>query len=69
MNAIRIRTRVQSETLRLPELRPLVGKEVEIIVLADGEGERGDLAPFFAAASDVPVDLSALDDLRKASSL
>ena len=33
MHAIRIRTRVNSDTLHLPELRPLVGKNVEIIVL------------------------------------
>lgn len=32
MNAIRIRTKLESETLTLPELRPLVGKSVEIIV-------------------------------------
>ena len=32
-NALHIRTRVDSETLHLPELRPLIGKEVEIIVL------------------------------------
>jgi hypothetical protein len=31
-NPLRIRTRVDSETLHLPELRPLIGKEVEITV-------------------------------------
>lgn len=35
MTAIRIRTRVDSETLYLPELRPLIGQEVEIIVLEE----------------------------------
>jgi len=35
MNAVRIRTRIDSETLTLPELRPLMGKAVEIIVLED----------------------------------
>ncbi len=33
MNAIRIRTRIESETLTLPELKPLIGRAVEIIVL------------------------------------
>lgn len=33
MKAIRIRRRLDSETLCLPELKPLVGKNVEIIVL------------------------------------
>lgn len=37
MNAIRIRRQLDSETLELPELRPLIGKSVEIIVLDDSE--------------------------------
>lgn len=32
MNAIHIRKRIDSETLHLPELQPLIGKTVEIIV-------------------------------------
>jgi hypothetical protein len=32
MNALRIRRKLESETLYLPELKPLIGKEVEIIV-------------------------------------
>jgi hypothetical protein len=32
MSAIRIRRTLESETLNLPELRPLLGKEVEITV-------------------------------------
>ena len=32
MNAIRIETMLASETLYLPQLKPLVGKNVEIIV-------------------------------------
>jgi len=35
MNAVRIRRRLDSETLHLPELKPLVGKNVEIIVLEE----------------------------------
>lgn len=33
MNAIRIFRKLDSETLQLPELKPLIGKNVEIIVL------------------------------------
>jgi hypothetical protein len=33
MNAIRIRKTIESETLHLPELKPLIGQTVEIIVL------------------------------------
>ncbi|HJT78691.1 MAG TPA: hypothetical protein VJ739_15920 [Gemmataceae bacterium] len=35
MNAIRIRKKLDSDTLHLPQLRPLVGQNVEIIVLAE----------------------------------
>jgi hypothetical protein len=32
MNAVRIRCKLESETLHLPELKPLIGKNVEILV-------------------------------------
>lgn len=32
MSAIRIKRRLDSDTLHLPELRPLIGREVEIVV-------------------------------------
>jgi len=32
MTAIRIETTIESDTLHLPQLKPLVGKSVEIIV-------------------------------------
>jgi hypothetical protein len=35
MNAIRIRKKIESETLCLPELKPLVGRTVEILVLEE----------------------------------
>ena len=35
MNAIRIRRKLESDTPHLPELQPLIGKNVEIIVLED----------------------------------
>ena len=35
MNAIRIRRKIDSETLHIPELRGMIGREVEIIVLED----------------------------------
>jgi len=35
MNAIRIHKHLDSDTLHLPELRPLLGRQVDIIVLAD----------------------------------
>ena len=38
MNAIHIHKRIESETLHLPELRPLIGKTVEIIVREEVPG-------------------------------
>ncbi len=35
MNAVRIRRRLESDTLHLPELKPFIGKAVEIIVLEE----------------------------------
>jgi hypothetical protein len=35
MNALRIRRKLESDTLHLPELQPLIGKNVEIIVLEE----------------------------------
>lgn len=39
METIRIRKRLDSETLHLPELRPMLGREVEIIVQDAVEAE------------------------------
>ena len=35
MNALRIWTHIDSETLRLPDLKQVIGKDVEIIVLVE----------------------------------
>jgi hypothetical protein len=35
MNAIRIRKQLTSNTLELPELTPLIGRVVEILVIVD----------------------------------
>ncbi len=35
MDALRIRTHVSSDTLHLPDLKPMIGKDVEIIVLVE----------------------------------
>lgn len=53
MNAIRIHTILKSDLLQLPELRPLIGKPVEIIVLEE---------PRATAISDRPLRGSILRD-------
>jgi hypothetical protein len=42
MNAIRIRRKLESDTPHLPELRPLVGKNVEIVVVEYPVASSGD---------------------------
>ncbi len=37
MEAIKIKTRLESDTIRSPELRKLIGKRVEIIILEETE--------------------------------
>jgi hypothetical protein len=41
MNTLRIRRKLESETLYLPELKPLIGKNVDIIVALDDIVSRG----------------------------
>lgn len=73
MNAIRIRKKIESETLHLPELKPLIGQTVEIIVL---EEEKTALTKtgnpydaFFDLAGKDVVDPEAYKQLRKVSQL
>jgi hypothetical protein len=59
-NPLRIRTRVDSETLHLPELRALIGKDVEIIVIEDaaasGNGRPGAVHSIEQLRSALPGD-------------
>ncbi len=76
MNAIRIRKRIDSETLHLPELREMIGKEVEIIVLdetpAPAEATTRPKTPsgttpydkFFELAGKIDFDFDAYKELR-----
>jgi hypothetical protein len=41
MSLVRIRRRIDSETIHVPELKPFVGKTVEIIVREDPATEAG----------------------------
>jgi len=59
MDVIRIHTRIDSETLHLPELRPLIGKAVEITVreeLPTAPAREEDWEAFFTAAGKDLLD-------------
>lgn len=70
MNAIRIQTQIDSDTLHLPELQPLIGKRVEIIVLEEpqiGLRTETDWQPLFELAGQDLIDPDAYRQLRTAS--
>lgn len=58
MKTIRIRTKVESDTLHLPELRDLIGKSVEIIVREEAPAVRDQ---FYAELARVPDTEEAFD--------
>jgi hypothetical protein len=60
MNAIRIRKKLDSETLYLPELRPLLGRGVEIIVME----EEGPVCSVRAGTGDWDAADRAVRQLR-----
>jgi len=68
MNAIRIYTRLDSTTLHLPEVQPLIGKRVEIIVLEErsqtGASEK-DWEEFFASAGTGLIDPDLVQEYRE----
>ncbi len=71
MKTIHIRKRLDSDILHLPELKPLIGKTVEISVREEEPAPRG-ASPydaFFALAGQNVVDPDALEKLRAASRL
>ena len=70
MNAVRIRTRIESETLRLPEPSPMIGREVEIIVLDDTATDRGSaMGKLHELAGEIDLDYEAIEDLRRISTI
>jgi len=71
MNAVRIRKRVDSDTLHLPELRAMIGKDVEIIVLEEPAAQAAsqDLTAVHEAAGKIDLDWDAIEHLRDISKL
>ena len=69
MTTIHIRKHLDSDLLHLPELKPLIGKAVEIIVREQTTSMPGIGAhdAFFALAGQDIVDSEALNRLRAAS--
>ena len=71
MNALRIRKRLDSPIPQLPELSPLVGNDVEIIVLEEPAPARQKLglSALDAIAGKNALDFDAIDELRRVSKI
>lgn len=71
MNSIHLRKRLESDTLHLPELKPLIGKTVEITIREEPQGvlNSGPYDMFFALIGRNVVDPDALKRLRAASAI
>jgi hypothetical protein len=68
MNAIRVRKKINSETIHLPELRPLIGKTVEIIVREEPAAPAGtekDWEAWFASAGEDRIDSELYKQYRE----
>jgi hypothetical protein len=61
VNAIRVRRQLESTTLTLPELAPLVGKQVEVIVLEEAETTRRIVRTLGLLGPERDLDSDALD--------
>lgn len=62
MNAVRIRKKLESPIPELPELAPLIGKNVEIVATEEQSSEgAAPLTSFEALASKLPGDPFGLD--------
>jgi hypothetical protein len=66
MNAVRIRRKLESDILHLPELKPLIGKNVEIIVQENDSGDPGCFSDLSAPKPLSDQETQALRELLTA---
>ncbi len=70
MTAIKIERHLDSETLHLPELKGLVGRDVEITVIEKPRAPRkSDLSKLFELAGKIDLDEDAIREMREKSKL
>lgn len=62
MNAIRIHTQLDSTTVHLPEIQPLVGKRVEIIVIEEASASADRSEPSLPWVSPLAGSIVRDDD-------
>ena len=73
MQVIRVRMHLDSETLRLPELKDLIGKDVEIVVMVQtpeptrGSSEKKDYSALAEVAEKDLIAPEAYKEIRAAN--
>ena len=71
MEAIKVEKTIDSEILRIPELKRFMGKKVEIILLevplTDDQKQQPDISRFLSAAKRIDIDENAVRRLREES--
>lgn len=69
METLKIRTHIDSETLHLPQIRPMLGKDVLMVITETSEDKEShpDIEPFFALAGNIKLDIEAIRDIREKS--
>ena len=69
MSALRIRRKLESETLYLPELKPLIGKNVEIVVEEKNPDDPGCFSELSLPKPLSEKEIQALRELLTADQL
>ena len=71
MKAIRVRKRLDSQVLDLPEIAELIGRTVDIIILDESgpDGAPQDLSALDAIAGKDLIDEDAINELRRISTI
>lgn len=74
MEVTKVRIKVDSEEVRIPELRKFIGKTVEMIIteapsVSSDEEKSGKMKRFFEAAGKIEIDEEAIRQWREVSKL
>ncbi len=64
MNSVRIRRKLESDTLHLPEIKPLIGKTVEILIREENQAGGADPGCFDHLSPVKPLDEPTREALR-----
>ena len=68
MEALRLKTYLESDTIHIPNCADFIGKNVEIIILSQADSvKQKNKSAFFELAGKIDIDDYAISQLRKNS--